>query len=148
MFKYRLPNKKKWLLTKEFLTTFKEELDKVFGIKGEENPTYWNTYAGLDGTSGFYTALEVASEKHNVKKAIYEYASKMPWYLADQFDSELTIMMYQKGVIEEGSVEETDTSFSEEELYKKEKNGEIRWIEEVEYFNGYYVTRREWEFVK
>ncbi|WP_042348776.1 hypothetical protein [Bacillus massiliigorillae] len=96
----------------------------------------------------FYEALKIGSEKHNVKKAIYEYAHKMPWYLADYFDSELTILMYKKGIIEEGSFDETEPDYTEEDLAKWEKNGEIRWVEEVKHFNGYFVTRRVWEVVE
>lgn len=144
-FSYKLPNRKKWLLTDDFLKTFKEELDRIFKLKEEERHTYWSTYAHFDSTGGFYEALKNTSEKHNVKKAIYEYACKLPWYKGDLFDSELTIMMYKRGIIEEGSPEEC--SLSEEQLAEWEASGEIEWEEETKYYNGYYVTRREWQFV-
>ena len=144
---YRLPNKKKWLLTDEFLTTFKEELDIVFKIKPEENPTYWNTYMWLDSTSGFYAALKKTSEKYNVKKAIYEYACKLPWYDSDFFDSELTEMMYKRGIIEEGSPDEINNDYTEEHLKKMEREGKIEWVEETKYYNGYHVTKREWRYL-
>lgn len=76
IYDYKLPNRKKWLLTDAFLQDFKEELDKINNIKPEDKVTYWKTYAWLEHTVGFYGALKVASEKHNVTKAIYEYAKK------------------------------------------------------------------------
>jgi hypothetical protein len=154
LFNYKIPNRKKWLLTDAFLTTFKEELDRVFEVyeklktyNKEGNPTYWNTYNYLESTYGFYKALKIASEKHNVKKAIYEYANQMPWYHSDVFDGQLTVMMYRKNIIEEGSIDE-DPYITTEELIEMEKRGEIEWIEEVSHYKDYYVTRRDWRFVE
>lgn len=149
-FKYRLPNKKKWLLTDAFLTTFKEELDKIFEFKIEDkNPTYWNHYCWLDGTCGFYEALKITSEKHNVKKAIYEYACRLPWYHSDIFNGELTRMMCKRGIIEEGSVDEINDDYpTKEQLLEWEENGEIEWIEEIIRHSGCYTTRRDWHFVE
>lgn len=142
---YRLPNKKKWLLTDEFLITFKEELDKIF--KPDDNATYWNHYSWLDSTSGFYDALKITSEKYNVKKAIYEYACKLPWYDSDFFDSELTEMMYKKGIIEEGKPDEINNDYTADQLKKMEHEGKIEWVEETKFYNGYHVTKREWRYL-
>lgn len=149
-FDYKIPKRKKWLLTDKFLTTFKKELDNTFKVyEGEKNPTYWNTYNWLEGSSGFYEALKNASEKHNVKKAIYEYARKMHYYDSDSFDAELTTLMYEKGVIEEGNLEFINENYgvSEETLIEMEQNGEIEWVEEITHFNGYYITRKDWQYV-
>ncbi|MCM3387260.1 hypothetical protein M3649_03825 [Ureibacillus chungkukjangi] len=148
-FNYKLPNSKKWLINEEFLKTFKEELDRIFKIyEKEENPTYWNTYAWLESTGGFYEALKIASEKHNVKKAIYEYACKLPWYKSDIFDSKLTELMYENKIIEEGSVDGREEYPTLEQLKEWEKNGEIKWTEEITHYKGYYVTKKDWEFIK
>lgn len=144
---YKLPNKKKWLLNDAFLETFKEELDKVFELnEKEKKPTYWNTYAWLDSTSGFYKALKITSEKHNVTKAIYEYACRLPYFCSDIFDSELTVLMYKKGIIEEGVIEKGEWP-TDEKLSKWHENGEIEWIEDVKQCKGYRVIKKDWRFV-
>jgi len=46
-FYYKLPKRKKNLMTKEFLQTFKQELDNVFNKENDYEPlekrNYWNT---------------------------------------------------------------------------------------------------------
>lgn len=145
---YKLPNSKKWLLTEAFLTTFKEELDRIFNVDEKfEKPTYWNTYNWLEGTGGFYSALKITSEKYNVTKAIYDYARNMPWYHSDLFDSYLTVMMYERGIINEGDIDEIYVyEETEEELAKMEKNGEIEWTEDVKRYNDGFVVKREWKY--
>jgi hypothetical protein len=102
-FNYKIPNRKKWLLTNEFLTTFRDELDIIFKTnKNGYTPTYWNLYAHITGTGGFYNALKMASEKHNVVNAIYRYACKLPWCHSGTFDDEILVLMYERGIIEEG----------------------------------------------
>lgn len=146
IYKYKIPNRKKWLLTDEFLTTFRDELDRIFEIKEKKYiATYWNLYTHLGSTTGFYDALKIACEKHNVTKAIYEYACKLPYYDSDWFDDELLVLMYQKGIIEEG-----DDSYDNEEDYLKrlEENGEIEWYEERIKYKDYTVIKKDWRFIK
>ncbi|MDF2879603.1 MAG: hypothetical protein K0R54_160 [Clostridiaceae bacterium] len=107
---YKLPKRKKNLLTKEFLQTFKQELDAVFNKKNDyeelDKRNYWNTYQYMEGTCGFYKALKIACAKHNLTKAIYDYACKMPYYDSDLFDDDIVLLMVEFGVIEEGTIEE------------------------------------------
>lgn len=141
---YKIPNRKKWLLTNEFLTTFRYELNRIF--KADENnytPTYWNLYTHLTGTGGFYDALKIACEKHNIIKAIYKYACRLPWYNSDTFDDKLLVLMYEKGIIEEG-----DDIWIGYDLKDMEVKGEIEWYEEYEKYNDYTVIRRDWRFVE
>ncbi len=108
-FDYKLPKRKKNLITKEFLQTFKQELDDVFNKENYlpiEERNYWNTYQYLESTGGFYKALKTTCKKHNLTKAIYEYVCKMPYYDSDLFDSDLTLLMVERGVIEEGNIDE------------------------------------------
>lgn len=144
---YKIPNRKKWLLTDSFLQTFKNELDTIFKINLEDNPNYWNTYNYFEGTGGFYKALEITSKKFNVTKAIYEYASKMPWYHSDLFDAELTVMMYKRNIIEEGNVEEIDKKL-EDSLAILEAKGQIEWFETVVKHKGYSVITKDYRFVE
>jgi len=107
-FDYKLPKRKKNLMTKEFLQTFKEELDNVFNKDNyPEVRNYWNFYFHMEGTCGFYEALKSACIKHNLTKAIYEYVCKMPYYDGDLFDDELVWLMVERGIIKEGDVSET-----------------------------------------
>lgn len=109
--KYKcLPNRKKAILTNEFLITFKEELINIFtknDIRQDrdpldyENETYWNFYQAVESTCGFYEALENACKKHNITKAIYEYSKNMNWYESETFDSDLTELMVKRGIIKE-----------------------------------------------
>mgnify|MGYP000857330677 CR=1 FL=1 len=143
---YKIPNRKKWLLTDEFLITFRDELNRIFKTY-EDNyvPTYWNLYANLTGTGGFYDALKIAARKHNVTNAIYKYACKLPWYNLDVFDDELLLLMCQRGIIEEGY----DAWVDEEcDLKELELKGEIEWYEEKEKHKDYTVVRKNWRFVK
>ncbi|MGN5650964.1 hypothetical protein [Bacillus sp. Brlt_9] len=147
-FSYKIPNKKKWLLTDAFLQTFKEELDKVFEVNEKEtSPTYWNTYNHLESTSGFYKALKIASEKHNIKKAIYEYAARLPCYDSDVFDGELTILMYERNIISEGNIEEIESDYTDEDLQQLEQSGEIKWTETIRRYKNYSVKKKDWHFV-
>lgn len=143
---YKVPNRKKWLLTDNFLIDLKIELDKVFQDRIRNiTPTYWNFYAWIDSTGGFCDALKVVSEKHNVEKAIYRYTLKLPRWDSDAFYSELIEMMKRKGIIEEGVSEEYPL---EEWLKEMENKGEIEWVEEAVQRKGYKVVTRDWIFVK
>ena len=106
----KLPNRKKKLLTNEFLTTFKDELIKVFSKEYEDltKETYWSFYAYIEECCGFDEALKIACEKHNLTKAIYEYGRRMQWYEYDVFSGDLTKLMVEKGIIEEGEIDDID----------------------------------------
>lgn len=103
----KLPNRKKLLLTKEFCEDFKSNLIKGAmendRRKGYEldysNECYMGFYSGVEGTYLFYDALKETCIKHNVVKAIYEYAQNMPWYDSDCFDDDLVLRMVDLGII-------------------------------------------------
>lgn len=144
---YKIPNRKKWLLTDDFLTTFKNELDAVFEKSGCTT-TYWNTYTHLTDTHGFYEALKVACNKHNITKAIYEYACKLPWYSSDLFNDEILVLMYQKGIIEEGNPSCNEIYGElEDRLKQLEEDGEIEWYEERTEYKGYTIINKHWRYV-
>lgn len=142
---YKIPKRKKWLFTDEFLQSFKDEIDLIYKL--DETATMWNTYLHITSTTGFYKALEIASRKHNITKAIYEYACKLPWYNSDVFDGELVEIMVQRKIISEGSL---DDYIDEDEyingLHRLEAEGKIRWIENVVKYDSYSVRKKDWEF--
>lgn len=90
-------------ITDEFLTTFRDELYKVY--YKPEHPTYWNYYQFLDGTGGFYKALEESCEIHNLDD-LYWYLEKLPCYKSDRLDGSLTEMLYKRKIIEKGTIGE------------------------------------------
>lgn len=138
---FGLPNRKKKLLTKEFLQTFKDELIKVFSEHDKkdnrnidyENETYMGFYGQIESTGGFYEALKLACEKHNLTKAIYNYAKELPWYDSDRFDSSLTSEMVNKGVIKYDRPEDYEPLYDVDE-YEKAK------YKLVQHFKGYDVV--------
>lgn len=103
----RLPNRKKTLITKEFCEDFKNNLikgaienDKRRGYEIDySNECYMGFYGAIESTYLFYNALKEACIKHNVVKAIYEYAQRMSWYDSDCFDDDLVLRMVELGVI-------------------------------------------------
>lgn len=48
---------------------------------------------------------------------------KMPWYDSDIFDGELTKLICERGIIEEGDFDESNDYPINEELIEWEKNG-------------------------
>lgn len=131
-----MSNKKKWLLNEAFLTTLKEEIETVFSnhLDGEES-NYLNCYVHISGTGGFYTALKNASEKHNVTKAIYLYACRLPWYDSDIFDDLVLLRMVELGVSEYGD----ETLYKDEFLKSYSKEG-IDYVYVPKKHKGGYIT--------
>ena len=138
---FGLSNRKKKLLTKEFLQTFKDELIKVFSEHDKkdnrnidyENETYMGFYGQIESTTGFYEALKLACEKHNLTKAIYNYAKELPWYDSDRFDDDLVLQMVEKGIIKEKCDNDFTDDYDEEE-YMTAK------YKLVQHFKGYDVV--------
>jgi hypothetical protein len=139
---FKLPNKKRNLLTKEFLQTFKEELIKIFSENDKknnrnidyENETYYGFYGQIESTGGFYESLKNACEKHNLIKAIYEYELKMPWYDSDCFDDDLMLEMVHKGIIKKDRPEDYISDYDIEKY-------ETAKYKLVKYYKGYNVVK-------
>lgn len=156
MQQYKLPNRKLRLITKEFLQTFKIELDNIFSGESSlihipfDKRTYWNYYQNLDSSSGFYKALKITCQKHNLTKAIYEYFRNKAWYISDSLDCELTELMYKLGVIEEGSIDElNDVGWSQLNKWARdENNNEIQWYKIVNKYKGYNVVQYNYCFLQ
>ena len=139
---FGLPNRKRKLLTKEFLQTFKEEIIKIDSESNlkynrpsvdYENETYYSFYGQIGGTGLFYKSLKVACQKHNLTKAIYTYAKKLPWYDSDWFDDDLVLEMVNKGVIEKDNDSLKWDDYNNEDETAKYKL--------VKHFKGYDVVK-------
>lgn len=103
----KLPNRKKQLITKEFCEDLRDNLIKL-AIENDKtrgyyidysNECYMGFYSSILGTSLFYEALKETCIKHNVVKAIYEYANNMEWYDSDCFENDIALRMVELGVI-------------------------------------------------
>lgn len=103
----KLSNRKKSLLTKEFCEDFKASIIN-HALKNNNrtdyepdfsNECYMGFYSSIEGTYLFYDALKEVCIKHNLVKAIYEYAQNMPWYDSDCFDDDLMLRMVELGII-------------------------------------------------
>ena len=157
MKQYKLPNRKLKLITKEFLQTFKIELDNTFSVESSlihipfDKRNYWNYYQNLDSTGGFYKALKITCQKYNLEKAIYEYFQSRSWYISDYLDSELTELMYKLGVIDEGSIDELDDMNNPQNIQwlqdTTDKN-EIQWYKIVNKKNGYNVLEYDYCYLE
>lgn len=138
---FKLPNRKKKLLTKEFLSDFRDEIirrseesDKKKGIDIDySKESYISFYSQIESTYLFYNALEEVCKKHNLTKAIYEYAKNMPWFDSDCFDDDLVLEMVDKGIIEYDN-DYTENYFNEEEELKSE-------YKLIQKYTGYNVVK-------
>ena len=92
-------------ITDEFLITFRDELNKLSCEQNPRHLTYWNYYQFLESTGGFYSALETSCSIHNLDD-LYWYLDKLPWYKSDRLDGKLTEMLYERRIIEKGTVGE------------------------------------------
>ena len=141
---FGLPNRKKKLLTKEFLTDFRNEIierhketDKNKGNTeyiDYSKETYWSLYEQIEGTFLFYDALESVCKKHNITKAIYEYAKNMPWFDSDCFDHDLVLEMVAKGVIQYDNEQLTEPD------YYNDLKAKCKLVKK---FKGYNVVKYE-----
>jgi len=136
---FGLPNRKRKLLTKEFLQDFKNELINIemeYNNKYNrpnldyENETYMGFYGQITETGLFYESLKRACEKHNIVKAIYKYANNMSWY--DVVDDEILLEMVEQDIIKYERTEDFEPLYDIDE-YEKAK------YKLVEHFKGYNV---------
>lgn len=144
---FGLPNRKKKLLTKEFLTDFRDEiirLDREGRKKYNEEERdyskedYMTFYGRIESTMLFYKALKNACKKHNLTKAIYEYADNMAWYDSDYFDGDLMMEMVHKGVIKYDTGYWDELLKNECKIYKEVFPNKYKLIEK---YKGYNVVK-------
>lgn len=147
---FKLPNRKRKLLTVEFLTDFKEEiikLDKDYQKKQSnntnidyENESYMTFYGQIEGTGLFYKALKQACAKHNITKAIYDYTRNMPWFDSDCFEYDLMMEMVNQNIIKYDSDNYEYDNYEKElkakyKIVRKEKGYNVikygRWFEDT-----------------
>jgi hypothetical protein len=110
----KFPEEIQCRITDEFLQTFKDELDKIFTkelnnlhcVLHKPKATYCNFYQWFDRSSGYYKALEIASSLHNFIE-LYDYINNLKYPVQDKIQISLTEMLYERGIIEEGTDEDS-----------------------------------------
>lgn len=158
---YKLPNKKKWLLTDGFLKDFLSHLDTYIDEREHNFPvqqtpkeerSYMNTYGFLESTFAFSDSLLYASKLHNVEKGIYQYAIMLPWYDFDHFCSQLNSLLMDRGFFpfeHESDSYSDELEIPDEVLFKDYiTSGKARINTIKTQYNGYFVCRKEVEFLQ
>lgn len=135
---YKIPNRKKKLLTTEFLFSLKNEIDLRTNNKCDKIRTYWGFYLHISGRKEFIDSLKVTCKKHNILKAIYVYAINLSEEQLELFIEELVILMVDRGVIVEGNIYDGIPNYdNEDEEYFVN-------CEEVKEYKGYNVISNTW----
>jgi hypothetical protein len=106
------PDNIKSLITNDFLTTFKERLDKLGELTMPENPTYWNFYQWFDGTAIFQSALKETCQIHHTLE-IYKFIMGLKWYQYDILAARFTEMLYENDIIEEGNLQDIYSGYDD-----------------------------------
>lgn len=101
--KYEMPSVIKNMLSEKALVTFRDNLSAKFNIP--HKLTYNNDIAYMEGTFGWYDALEDMCEKHGLNDLL-EYYDSLEWYDSDKFDGVISDMLLERGLIEEGEQDE------------------------------------------
>ena len=136
-FSRKLPNKKKRLLTKEFMLDFLENLKEVFGD---------NACKGLllrTECFGFYEALRKTCEKHNLKKSIYDYFCKLPWYISGYYEEDFVLLFDYYSIVDKSVLEDYDEGhFTEKEMFEF---GMVKKITTTQH-KGYSSIVTDWTY--
>lgn len=94
---YNMPEEIKVMVTKEFLTEFRNQIfriEKGIGLNTFLEDGMWN----IEGTSGWDTAFGIACLNTKNEKLLNYYDS-LPWYDSDLFDGIITDMMVENHLI-------------------------------------------------
>lgn len=152
---FGLPNRKKKLLTVEFLEDFKNQIILIDKKRNKDRDlnyevdydkkSYLGFYGYISGSYLFYQALEIACKKHNLTKAIYEYALNMPWYDSDYFEDHLLLEMVHKGVIKYDDNNDKLECYDEDMSLKYKVVTEYKGYNVVEYGTWFKDERDELE---
>lgn len=147
-FAYKLPNRKRKLITKEFLQDLKNEIDNLDAESRKKRKStytidylkesYCGFYDEISSTYLFYDALKNTCIKHNLTKAIYKYSKNLPWYYSDVFNDCLFILMVEEGIIPFETKEDEELCECEIEHYVKYKL--------IYHYKGYDVVKYDWWF--
>lgn len=102
--RYKIPNRKRKLITYEFLLLLKKEHDITFYIDEDKNPTYLEWYSWFVDTKSFEKIFENVTKEFNVYTSIYKYAASMNEFERFKFFEEIMMMMVDYSIIDYGEI--------------------------------------------
>ena len=100
-YEYTMPAEIKALVNREVLLNLKYELGRVFRDVSFETEA---DYTQFGSTYGWNKALKIACGFAH-QNELYQYYRYLPWYDSDLFDSEITDLSVEAGVILKGGWE-------------------------------------------
>ena len=128
--KCKIPNRKKKLITYEFLKYLKLEHDKEFIMDEDNEESYYGWYSWFIGTKKFDEILEKSSKKFNIYNAIYMYTKSLSLEEYYDFLESMVYLMVQMNIIEEGN-KDSDVFSGDKVLVKKMYKGYTVFAYEV-----------------
>jgi hypothetical protein len=120
-FNYKIPDDIKKLITKEFLSNFRDELYKISNFSLED--FYMDTLVHYESSSGWDTAFGLACISSNLDE-LYRYTQTLPWYDWDLFCSEVDDMLLENKLMLDGFF---DDYIAEKLNLKQEDFGQCTW---------------------
>jgi len=133
---YKIPNRVKNFINKDFLIAFKEKLDEIFETKDslKSNILY---YYNLESSNGFAEAFEYTCDNHIQKSngiGLKRYYKSLVWYNRDQFDENIVDLMVKELGITKATDEDHKNYYGynnpNEILYPEDKFN-ITWKYEI-----------------
>lgn len=101
---YRMPEEIRKEFTREMMSCFLEELIDTFDYMPSK-PTYYDHIVYIESTYGWHKAFKKMCISYGLED-IYSYYNYLEWYDSDMFDGELSDLLLEYGLIEEGEVEQ------------------------------------------
>ena len=133
---YKMPNRIRKLMNKEFFKTFKDKLDEIFKIEDDLKNNIFH-YFMLEGTCGFVEAFNYACDNHTYPPngvGIKRYYKKLDCYDSDLFDDYLVEYMCKALRIPEPTEKDYADYFDcdnyDNVLYPEDEYG-VTWTYEI-----------------
>ena len=135
---YKLPNRKKKLITDDFLITFKKEIDKKINADYNVENTYWGMYFHIENSKEVHEAFKVSCIKHNILHALYNYSESLKCDDLEIFNDIIFSIMIDRNIIIEGNIYDGIPDYKDNDMEIFEL------IEKVKKYKGYNVKIIEW----
>lgn len=109
---YKIPNEIKNEFAKDNMAYFLKELESVFNYG---HPlTYWEDTVYMESTGGWYEAFKKMCINYGLED-ILAYYNNLEWYDSDRFDADLSDLLVEYGLIEEGDFDNLGMVVPDEE---------------------------------
>ena len=101
---YRMPEEIRREFTREMMSCFLEKLVDIFDYMPSK-PTYYDYIVYVESNAGWYEAFKKMCISYGLED-ILSYYDHLEWYDSDMFDGELSDLLLEYELIEEGKVDE------------------------------------------